>query len=39
MSHLEFMALIRVIYKSLLGCVEGLQIQGAIIVEVVESVQ
>lgn len=39
MPHSEFMVLICIVYKSLLGCVQGLQTQNAIIVEVVESIQ
>ena len=39
MAHTEFMDLIRAVYKSLLGCVQGLQTQNAIIVEVVDSIQ
>jgi hypothetical protein len=39
MAHTEFMDLIRAVYKSLLGCVQGLQTQNTIIIEVVESIQ
>ncbi|KIM71978.1 hypothetical protein PILCRDRAFT_82306, partial [Piloderma croceum F 1598] len=39
MAHTEFMDLICAVYKSLLGCVQGLQTQNTIIVEVVESIQ
>lgn len=39
MAHTEFMDLICAVYKSLLGCVQGLQTQNTIIIEVVESIQ
>ncbi|KAF7967260.1 hypothetical protein HWV62_35057 [Athelia sp. TMB] len=39
MEQEKFMELIRAIYRSLLGCVEGLRIQNFIIVEEVQSMQ
>jgi len=39
MEHTEFMDLICAVYKSLLGCVQGIQMQNAIIGEVVESIR
>ncbi|KAF7970219.1 hypothetical protein HWV62_24748 [Athelia sp. TMB] len=39
MDQENFMELIRAIYRSLLGCVEGLRIQNFIIVEEVQSMQ
>jgi vacuolar protein sorting-associated protein 54 len=39
MGQLEFLTLIRSIYKSLLSCVEGLQSQGSVIVDVFSGLQ
>ncbi len=39
MSHAAFLGLARDMYRSLLNCIEGLHRQGAIVVEVIESLQ
>ncbi|OBZ75271.1 Vacuolar protein sorting-associated protein 54, chloroplastic [Grifola frondosa] len=39
MAHPAFMSLAHVMYRSLLNCIEGLQRQGTIIVEVVQTIR
>jgi len=39
LTHADFMALIRSVYTSLLNCVEGLQIENKIFLEVLEALQ
>ena len=39
MTHPAFMDLTRGMYRSLLNCIEGLHRQGAIVIEVIQSIQ
>ncbi|KAL6301781.1 Vps54-like protein-domain-containing protein [Sparassis latifolia] len=39
MSHPTFVGLARIMYRSLLNCIEGLQGQGAVVVEVLQAIR
>ena len=39
MTHPEFMTLIRGVYGSLMNCIEGLQREGDVIVQVLQSIR
>lgn len=39
MSHPDFMNLIRAMYGSLMNCIEGLQRQGDVVIQVLQSIR